>query len=318
MTRLVKAWERFWFEPRPTSTLALVRIAFGFTMIGWTLSLLPSLFPLFGSDGILPEQPAAREEFGTRGAWGLLDLFPGHAAVVALFVVTLVASVCLMLGYRARIAAVLVFVAVLSFERRNPFVFDSGDALIRIIALYLALTPAGASLSLDRARRARDRFWEFPSRTQWGLRLMQVQLSVVYLSTVWAKARGTTWNDGTAVSYALRVKDIARFGVPDAIATSELLANLMTYGTLAIEFALGVLVWNRRARPWVLGLGVVLHLGIDYSIRVGFFTLAMFVLYLAFVPQETASRAILAIRDRVRQIRARVIRSRRPLPSAAG
>jgi hypothetical protein len=152
--------------------------------------------------------------------------------------------------------------------------------------------------------RARERFWDSPIRAQWALRLMQVQLSVIYLSTVWAKTRGTTWNDGTAVSYALRVRDITRFPVPSAITNSELLANVMTYGTLAIELALGVLVWNRKARPWVLGLGVALHLGIDYSIRAGFFTLAMFTLYLAFVPPDTATRFTLSVRDRYRQTRA--------------
>jgi hypothetical protein len=305
VTRLVDTWERFWFEPKPTSTLALVRIAFGLLMVGWTVALLPGLFAMFGSEGVLPEQPGVTYE-GRHGVWGLLGLFPGHAALIALFAVMLVSSACLMVGYRTRLAALLILVGVISFERRDPFVFDSGDGLIRIIALYLALSPAGVSLSLDRRRCARDRFWEFPSRTQWALRLMQVQLSVVYLSTVWAKTRGTTWNDGNAVSYALRLKDLTRFPVPTAITNSVLVTNLMTYGTLAIELALGVLVWNRKARPWVLGLGVALHLAIQYSIRVGFFTFAMFVLYLAFVPPDTATRFTLAIRDRWRQLRPRV------------
>jgi hypothetical protein len=297
MRRLVETWERFWFEPQPTSTLALVRISFGLVMIGWTLALAPTLFDLFGPGAILPKQPPATE-VGMGGTWGLLGLFPGKVALVALFALTLAASICLVAGYRTRLAALVVFVALLSLQRRNPYVFDSGDALLRIIALYLALSPAGAALSLDRLRQARERFWDFPSRAQWGLRLMQVQLSVIYLSTVWAKTQGTTWNDGTAVSYALRVKDITRLPVPSFVTSSELLSNVMTYGTLATELAIGVLVWNRKARPWVLGLGVALHLGIDYSIRVGFFSLAMFVLYLAFVPPDTATRLVHAVRDR--------------------
>jgi hypothetical protein len=211
----------------------------------------------------------------------------------------------LVVGYRTRAAALLVFLGLLAFQRRDPWVFDSGDGLLRVIALYLALAPSGAALSLDRARRARDRFWEFPARAPWALRLMQVQLSVLYLATAWTKLRGTTWNDGTAVSYALRVGDLERFPIPHFVTDSVLVANLMTYGTLAIEIAIGVLVWNRRARPWVLGLGVALHLGIDYSMRVGFFTAAMFVLYLAFVPSDTAARFVLSVRERVRPRRAR-------------
>ena len=153
-------------------------------------------------------------------------------------------------------AAVVVFVGVLSLERRNPFVFNSGDGLIRVIAFYLMFAPSGESLSLDRWRRARETFWEFPARAPWALRLMQVQLSILYLASVWAKLAGETWNNGTAVSYALRLEDLQRFEPPTALATSELVSNLLTYGTIAVEASLGVLVWNRTLRPYVLALGV--------------------------------------------------------------
>lgn len=300
MSRLSETWQRFWFGPEPTSTLALVRIAFALVMVGWTVALLPSLSALFGTTGILPRQPAA------PGTWGALEAVSQHAAVVVCFVILLASSAALLVGYRTRLAALLVFAGLVSFERRNPFVFDSGDSLLRVIALYLALAPAGASLSFDRARRSGEHFWEFPLRAPWALRLMQIQLSVIYLATVWAKARGSTWTDGTAVSYALRVSDLNRFPVPHALTHSVLVSNLLTYGTLSIEFALAVLVWNRAARPWVLGLGVALHLGIEYSIRVGFFTLAMFVLYVAFVPPETATRVVLAARQWLEQAWARI------------
>jgi hypothetical protein len=77
-----------------------------------------------------------------------------------------------------------------------------------------------------------------------------------------------------------------------------LLVNLLTYGTLAIEAAIGILVWNRALRPWVLGLGVALHIGIDLALRVGFFSYALFVLYVAFLPPDWVSARLLAIRER--------------------
>jgi hypothetical protein len=129
-------------------------------------------------------------------------------------------SVCLMLGQWTRVAAVVVFVGIVSLEHRNPFVFNSGDGLLRVIAFYMMLAPSGASLSLDRRRRDRSAFWEFPRRAPCALRLMQVQLSVVYLSSVWTKLGGTTWNDGTAVSYAVRLEDIERFAPPASLPRS--------------------------------------------------------------------------------------------------
>ncbi len=71
--------------------------------------------------------------------------------------------------------------------------------------------------------------------------------------------------------------------------------NLLTYGTLATEALVGILVWNRTLRPWVLGLGFAMHVGIDLTIRVGFFSYGMFVLYLAFLSPAVAGTGLLAL-----------------------
>jgi hypothetical protein len=248
---------------------------------------------------VLPHQPS-----GDAGVWGVLSIAPGGE--VALFVVLLVASLCVVLGLFTRLACVLVFVGIASFERRNPFVFNSGDGLMRVLALYLALAPAGAALSLDRLRTARAAVWEFPLRAPWAWRLLQVQFSILYLAAVWAKARGQSWGDGTAVSYALRVGDVQRFAAPHFISESLIVSNLLTYGTLALELALAVLVWNRVLRPWVLGAGVLLHLGIELTIRVGFFSLALLVLYLVWLPPGWVERQALVLRDRLAARRPRL------------
>jgi hypothetical protein len=295
MKGLPAAWRRFWFEPQETSTLAVVRIAFGALVFAWTVALVRDGYDFFSDTGIFPSS----DYTGEAGAsWGLLDLSDGHLAVALVLAALLLASVCLTVGLYTRIAAVVVFVGLLSLERRNSFVFNSGDTLLKVMAFYMMLAPAGAALSLDRWRRARSAFWEFPSRAPWALRLMQVQLSVLYLSGLWAKLRASEWNDGTALSYAVRLEDLVRFELPRSLATSELLVNLLTYGTLAIEAAIGILVWNRALRPWVLGLGVALHIGIDLTLRVGFFSYAIFVLYLAFLPPDAVSARLRALRDR--------------------
>ena len=292
--RLGDGWARFWFAPRPTSTLAVFRIAFGLLATAWTVSLAPSLDDFFGPGGVLPGHVRV------PGEWGLLELSDGRLAVVALFAATVLGGAALTVGWHSRTAAVVVFLGVLSFQRADPMVLNSGDGLIRNLALYCALSPTGAALSVDRWRADRARFWTFPERAPWGLRLIQVQLSVVYLSTVWQKVQGEHWRDGTAVSYALRLADLSRFPVPAAVTQSVVLVELLTFGTLALEAALAVLVWNRAARPWVLGAGVALHLGIEYSLLIGFFSLAVLTMYLAFVPPDTAGRLVLAVRDRAR------------------
>ena len=306
--RILAGWNTFWFRPEPTSTIAVVRIVFGFVAILWTLSQLPTLLTFYGPAGVLPTPPPLGP-----GAWTLLSVSTSAPVVIGLWVVTLLGAVGVMIGFRTRLAAILVFVGVLSFERRDPYILNAGDLLLRTLAFYLVFSPAGEALSLDRWRRARDRFWEFPLRAPWTLRLMQIQLSVIYFATLWGKLQGDRWRDGTAVSYALRIDDIHRFATPDFLTDSVVLSEILTFGTLLLELALAILVWNRTLRPWVLALGVSLHVSIAFSIMVGFFTMLMLTLYLAFIPAETARRLILsALEARRRRKAGRRKSTRRP------
>jgi hypothetical protein len=294
-SRVVVAWDRFWFQPVESSTFALFRVAFGLLTLGYTLSLAPALFAFYSDDGILPAQP----HYSGTLAWGLLGIFSSDAAVVLFYFLLLVGTIALVAGFQARIAALVVFICLISFGRRDPWVLNSGDLLVQVLAFYMLFMPSGAALSVDRWLGEPRRFWEFPVRAVWPLRLVQVQVSILYLAAVWAKVRGVTWNDGTAVSYAFRIEDVARFPVPGFVTDSLVLANLLTYGTLAVELSIGILVWNRVLRPWVLLLGIGLHLGIDYAVRVGFFSYAVLVAYIAFIPPESARSFILATRDRL-------------------
>jgi Vitamin K-dependent gamma-carboxylase len=294
---LVAAWDSFWFRPISTAPLAVFRIVFGLVVFAWSLTLLPELSPFFTRGGIVPKQPPYSGQLW--GAWGVLEIFTGKGAVIVLFIALVVASVCLVLGLLPQLAAAVVFIALMSFQRRNPFVVNSGDVLMRLVAFYLIFAPSGAALSLGRFLKNRREFWTFPARAPWAMRLLQIQFSVVYLVAVWTKARGTTWNNGTAVSLALRIKDLERFPVPSFITHSALISNVFTFGTLALELSLAILVWNRTLRPWVLLAGLSLHLGIEYSIRVGFYGLAITSMYLLWVPPERMEAVLLAVGRRL-------------------
>jgi hypothetical protein len=289
---MTSAWERFWFGARPTSSLALLRIAFGVVAFLWTVTLGGDLTAFFTHGGLLPSAPAA------PGWWSVLYLDDSTAFVEIVWVLLALSCLALVLGWHSRLAAVLVFVGITSFERRNVFVTNGGDGLLRIISFYMMFAPTGAALSLDRLRRCRERFWEFPTRSAWPMRLMQVQLSVIYLSSVWIKVQGVDWDNGTAVSIAMRMADVRALPLPSFLIHSVILSNFLTYGTLLMELSLAILIWIPRLRLPVLLAGVGLHVGIGYTFRVGFFSLGMLALYLAFLDPDWASNWILALRAR--------------------
>lgn len=299
---LLAGWTRFWFRPMSMYPLGVLRIFFGVIVFLWALSLLPWRSALIGPNSVLPAPWP-----GNPMTWTLLSVFNTDAAVLVFVAVLLVASAALTVGWHSRLAALIVFVVIVSFERRQPWIFNAGDGMLRIESLFLLLAPSGAALSLDQ-RRKTGSFFHAEDRAPWALRLFQIQLSIVYIATVWDKVRGDTWNAGTAVSYSLRLLDLQNFVTPEWLVMNPVLMNLAAWGTLVVELGIGLFVWNRRARPWLLGVGVVLHLSILATIAVGFFSFAVFVLYLSFLSPQTARRGSEWIRGRLR---------RRPPPAPA-
>jgi hypothetical protein len=302
---VVDAWRTFWFRPEPAYTLGAVRIAFGVLAVAWTLSLIRDLDEFFSADGIVPVQPASAYE------WGVFEIWTNDRALVIGWALLLVSAIALTVGWHSRLAALIVFVLIMSFEFRNPFVFNSGDNLIRVEALFLVMSPCGAALSLDQYRTMGS-FWSAQIRAPWPIRLMQIQLTLVYLATFQIRMTGEKWPDGTALSYAFRLEDMLIVPVPQWISTNALLINVATWGTLLLELAIGILVWNRRCRPSVLAAGLALHFAILVTVAVGFFTPAMLVLYVAFVSPETIRRLPGRLKHVVGQ------RVRKPKPTSIG
>ena len=292
--RLGRAWNRFWFEPVPASTAALVRIAIGLLCLGWALSLAPDIDAFYLEGGILP-RPESRDV-------GPLVLGPlTHApdwVILATWSTLVLASALVVVGRWSRLASIAMFLALVSLQRRNPHVLNGGDGLVRLLALYLVAIPGGAWLSLDRVRRTRD-LSVVPLIAPWGLRLIQLQLCVVYLVAVWTKLSSHAWRDGSALAYAWRYEGIARFVPPRLVIDSPALIEPMTLASISIELAIPLLVWVRGARGWAIAAGIVLHLLIHATLQVGFFSLAIFACYLAFAPPDRSRAFVLGARDRL-------------------
>lgn len=261
---LARATEVLLHRRRPAWPLAVMRISFGLIVLAWTVSLVFDARDLLGSDAIVPIQ------FATEDRWKWFDLETSGAVWVAL-VVLMVAAISIVVGWRPTEWLLLTFLVLVAVQRRNPVILNSGDLLVRNFALLLALCPTGAALSVDRWRRfGREALRTAPLVAPWGLRLVQLQMMVVYFFAFWSKS-GDLWRDGTAVSTVFRLGDLTRLDAPDWIVASAVLIAAFTWGTLAIELSLAALLWYRPLRPVLITLAVVLHLSIDLFVLVGFF-----------------------------------------------
>ena len=88
-----------------------------------------------------------------------------------------------------------------------------------------------------------DRFGLAQTMAPWPIRLMQVQLSLVYLVSVQAKLSGKFWADGAAASYTWRTDGRwALLSAPEWLSDNAILVNVRDVGHPADR------VGDRRSR----------------------------------------------------------------------
>ena len=69
----------------------------------------------------------------------------------------------------------------------------------------------------------------------WGLRLLQVQIALAYLTTAYDKLLGNDWTDGSTVFHALASETLQRFEVPAFLFDNVWAIRSMTWGTPASQ-----------------------------------------------------------------------------------
>ncbi|HEY9724385.1 MAG TPA: HTTM domain-containing protein [Oscillatoriaceae cyanobacterium] len=284
--QLREAWEAFWFEPESALPIAVFRIAFGLLLMLEAAWLAPDLLTYFGPHALVSRATAQALMPGPR--LNVLAWLPDtDASVIGFYSVYVCAIIGLTLGFRTRACAVLTYVGLTSLHHADSLIFNASDNLLRLDAFLLIFAPAGARLSLEALARGRTAAETL--HAPWAQRLIQLQLCLMYLNAVGWKLDGQHWLDGTAVYYALQAAHYR--GLPVPFVTTNLTSiQLLSWGTIALELALGILVWLRETRYPVLLAGVVFHLCLCYSMNLPFFEWVVLAPYVLFVQADDLRR----------------------------
>jgi Vitamin K-dependent gamma-carboxylase len=293
LRQLSEFWQRIWFQPTSPASFCLFRIGFGL------IAALTAWEWLLNSTDLLTNQAmtsvhTARAIFPYRLSlfWWL---FPSEPTVICLLILLLLAAIALTIGYKTRFSAFLVWFLIVSFDNRNPFILNCGDAFIRIAALLVLLGPAGKMYSLDRWFESKKEQSHDPVVLcqPWAQRLMQFQIALVYAWSFFYKS-GESWWNGTAVHYAMHVKSFSSFVDPSAF-DNIWLCRLLDSGTLIIEFSLFTLVWVSAFRYWVLLAGLLLHSSLLVTMNFPSLQLIMMASYINFIEPEKVQSIVQAV-----------------------
>jgi hypothetical protein len=288
---LREAWNGFFFTPRSPLPVALFRILYGICVLMTLILLHSDWLNWFGIHAWVLEDTMKVIEPGPR--INLFTLLPqSDHWITGFFWLSLAFAVLLTVGLWTRISSIVVFVCVVSIDQRALLIMHGGDTFLRITGFFLIFAPAGAALSLDRVIRLRNKQEgpEVEPRAPWAQRMIQLQLSLLYLTSFWWKLKGHAWLNGTALYYVIHLHEIRRFPLPSWLLNTAML-KFGGWLTLALEFSLGILIWVRRFRYYLLLLGVLFHLCIEYALNIPMFQWDVLSAYVLFVEPRDLKRA---------------------------
>ncbi|WP_328632963.1 HTTM domain-containing protein [Streptomyces sp. NBC_00356] len=139
---------------------AVIRIGFSATWLLFLLREFPHRQEMYGPDGPW-SWGMAQQLTEDNHAFSALMWSDGQGWFELVYIVAVVSSALLMLGWRTRTMSVVFMIGVLSLQNRSVFMGDGGDNVIHLMSIYLVFTRCGQVWSLDarRLRRgAEDRF----------------------------------------------------------------------------------------------------------------------------------------------------------------
>jgi hypothetical protein len=291
---LARGWHEFFHQPCDARISAAVRIAYATLVLIHLAVLYPDLDLWFSEQGVLPLDNS--REAVSPYAWSLFWRLPRTAAVVhACYWMAVAHAAAVLVGFLPRLNAFFLFLWIVSFQIRNNLINDGEDSLMRVLGFLLIWLPSGRCWSVNafirrwwQGRRtaadqpaARSASYEAPG---WGLRLLQIEMTAMFLSAALMKLSGEAWLHGTALYYVSRLDDhFGRLPVPAWVFDSPWVVALMTWGVVVVELAVPLLIWFRETRRPCLVALVMFHLANEWTMNLFLFHWLMLCGWMSFL-----------------------------------
>lgn len=266
-------------------SLAAFRIMLG-ALIFWDQCIaLTNVRAFYTDDGILPRAFLLTHRMIDGSAWSLHMLAGSVFVQSLLIIVAMCAAVAVILGWRTRWALLIAWALIGSMHTRNPTITYGGDTVLRVMTFWCLFLPMNARWSLD-ARSGRA---EVAGTSFFGISSLAIlfQVAFIYWFTAVLKFGNEWTRDYSAVYYVLCAD---QFVLEPGLLLLRFprLCHALSFFVWWLEW-LGPFVafipWrNAWWRVLLIALMWIMHVGFALCLRIGYFPVAMFSIWLLFMP----------------------------------
>ncbi|MCA0454251.1 MAG: HTTM domain-containing protein [Chloroflexi bacterium] len=272
----------YWFGDVDARPLGLFRIAFALLILKEAIYHLFVAEVWYSDAGMLPARLLTRV---APNMPTLMSPFSDTWMAMVFFGLWVVVALLLLLGWQTRVMSVLNWVLLISVINRNPLVATGADSVMQAFAFWSLFLPLGRAYALDARRRGEQgaaRVFAFP------VRMLQIQIALIYIFTTIFKLQGQTWQSGDALYMAMQVR-MHTFPVAEWLLANASISVLrtVTYMALLIEGGFALLVFFPLFQPYLRATGLIagigLHVGIALVMNIPNFPLVMITGYLVLI-----------------------------------
>lgn len=280
MRKLWELWNDFWFGPQNLLGLAFMRIVLCGTMFYLYSNRLMNLDYYSDTSWIsksmaLSVMPDLYRPLFLWCFWpDSLNMFMHILLVVLLGLLTL--------GIGGRWIMWLAWVIDAGFIQRNYAVNFGADIIAALFLFYMSFTQSCERLSVLNLFRKKKQFIKSDTVSSLMIRMMQVQISVIYAYTGWEKLKGGSWWDGTALWSVMANPQMTTMDF-SFLRVIPWVIPVVAYLTIIFEVYFPVMVmWPKTRNMWLL-MGVLFHAGIGIFMGLGPFATTMVSTYFLFL-----------------------------------
>lgn len=289
MKKILKSWDQFWFAPQDLLSVAYMRIVLCGTLFVMYLIRTANL-NYFTDESWIPKSKAL-DVFGETLRPAFLWAFWPDSLNPLVHGILVLLLLLLTVGIGGRWLMFFAWVIDIAFVQRNYAANYGADIIGSILLLYLSFTQSCERLSILNMWRKKSDFKKSDIVSSAFMRMIQVQMCVVYAYTGFEKLRGASWWDGTALWSVMANPQMTMmdFTFLRAVPWVIPIAGFMTI-IFEIYFP-AMVMWKKTRYAWLL-MGVCMHVGIALAMGLIPFSLIMMSTYFLFLDPLILERGL--------------------------
>lgn len=271
--KIAKPALAFVFPKHSPAPLVLFRIGVAGLVLLHAVAITPDLEICYGAGGLRCPQAVAPLAWSVDRLSAVVPDVWQHTMLQILHLLFCLSLALLVVGAGGRAVAVACWFGHLAFTYAAPDMQYGVDILLTI-AFFLILWFPDAALQGTGKSSAPTRHAGFL------LRLLQLQIMLVYASGGWHKAWGEQWWNGEAIWRALTHSVLGQFDF-HWLAHVPWLPLIVGIGTVFVELLYTPLMLWRKTRLFEFAAIILLHAGIAVALGLYFFSAVMIIYNIA-------------------------------------